>query len=92
MWSEKTHCKVCGVVYAGMDDMCPNRDNVCKYCCLKCGDTDCDFSGSRDSIKDTINSLEEAEMEDKERLKSNLSNDEIEANIEKEYNKMLGGK
>lgn len=35
-YSERTECKVCGSTRAGMDDMCPNRDNVCKYCCVPC--------------------------------------------------------
>ena len=53
-WSEETYCKVCNSFKAGTDDMCPNRDNVCLYCCNKCDlYGGCTFEGPRDSIEET---------------------------------------
>jgi len=40
---------------AGEDDMCPKRDNVCVYCCLKClPDGECRFTGDRQSREYTL--------------------------------------
>ena len=51
-----THCIVCSTLLAGDDDMCPNRNNVCKYCCLKCDfDGGCAYAGDRDSLEETEN-------------------------------------
>jgi hypothetical protein len=56
-WSEETMCRVCGYTLAGMDDMCPKRDKVCVYCCLRCDPHGgCGFEGSRDSVEDTTDS------------------------------------
>lgn len=50
-----THCEVCNTICAGEDDMCPNRDNVCVYCCLKCWpDGTCKFTGDRQSREYTL--------------------------------------
>lgn len=59
-WSEETTCRVCGATLAGMDDMCPNRDRVCKYCCLPCIESQkCVWGTSpgegRDSLEHTLN-------------------------------------
>jgi hypothetical protein len=51
--------------------MCPQRDNVCEWCCLRCTDVDrphpCPWRGARASLKATVNCL--------------LENEEIEAAI-----------
>ena len=58
-WSAKTHCKICEFVCAGDDDMCPNRDNVCKFCCCLCEEGDdkveCEWGGDRNSVEQTEN-------------------------------------
>lgn len=57
VWCKETYCKVCKVYQADMDDMCPKRDNVCKYCCMRCTLWEgCSFVGKRDSLKHTTNS------------------------------------
>lgn len=50
-------CRVCGTLYENMDDMCPNRDQVCQHCCLRCK-PGCDFKGDRGSLEDTENHRE----------------------------------
>lgn len=51
----ETYCDVCEKSMAGEDDMCPNRDNVCVYCCLMCWpDGKCNFTGDRSSREYTL--------------------------------------